>query len=50
MSFKGDSSEHESEVDSQNVEIITLLKAVVIGLEILTNQEPGTLKQLVEDE
>jgi len=48
MSVTAENEGRQSNFESQNDEIITLLKALVLGIELLTNQEPGTLREIVE--
>ena len=39
MAYNGDSASFEDEVTEQNDEIIKLLKAILIGIEIISDQE-----------
>lgn len=39
MSFKPDNPEHEDEIESDNEQIISLLKAILIGIEIIADTE-----------
>jgi hypothetical protein len=48
MSFEPDDTERENDVISQNKEIIALLKAILAGIEIISDQESGSLNQDIE--
>ena len=48
MAYPGDDSQSTIKIDEQNEEMILLLKAILRGIEIIANQEPGTL--LIETE
>lgn len=39
MSYAGDRAEHEQTIENQNETIIRLLKALLLGIEIMTDQE-----------
>ena len=39
MSFEADSVEHERSIGSQNEEIIKLLKAILLGIEMLADAD-----------
>jgi len=38
MAFEGDRTEHERTLESQNGQIIALLKALLLGIEIIADQ------------
>lgn len=50
MSFVGDGTEHEVEIENDNEIIIKRLDAIIYLLEILTNQDIGSTKDNVGEE
>jgi hypothetical protein len=49
MSIEADNLEHQKRIEEQNQEIIKLLKAVVVGLEMINDLRFGDLIDFVED-
>lgn len=49
MAFQGDSVEHERSLEDQNEDIIKLLKAILIGIELIADQDTGSLIEEIED-
>ena len=49
MSFNPDDVENERSLIEQNDEIINLLKAILMGIEIIADQEEGTLISDIEE-
>ena len=39
MAYQGDRTEHERTLESQNEAIIKLLKAILLGIEVIADQE-----------
>ena len=39
MAYDGDNSQHQSTVESENAEIIRLLKAILMGIEMIAGQD-----------
>ena len=50
MSSEAEPIEHERTLEEQNEEIIDLLKAILMGIEIIADQEQGTLLDDVSGE
>lgn len=50
MSFEADNTETENTLISQNNEMLSLLKAMLAGIEIIANREHGSLLEDVDTE
>ena len=50
MSSEAEPIEHERTLEEQNEEIIDLLKAILMGIEMIADQEQGTLLDDVSGE
>ena len=49
MSFEPDNIEHENEIESDNEQIIALLKRAVFLLEIIADFDPGSTEKVGEE-
>lgn len=49
MSFEANNIEHEREVETDNEEVISLLKAILVGIALISNTTPEELIDLSED-
>jgi hypothetical protein len=49
MSFEPDNVEHENEIESDNEQIIALLKRAVFLLEIIADFDPGSTEEVGEE-
>ena len=49
MAFDGDSTEHERTIQEQNRTMIDLFRAILMGIEMIADQEQGTLIEDIED-
>lgn len=49
MSNPIDNIDHERTLESQNRQIIDLLKAILIGIEIIADQENGSLIEDIDE-
>ena len=50
MSFDPDDAEKEITLITQNERIISLLKAILLGIEIISDSETGSLIEDIEEE
>ena len=50
MSFTGDADSFEQTVIDQTKMIIRLLKAQLLGIELITNESEGSLLESIEEE
>ena len=46
MSFEADNPEHEQELESDNEQMIALLKAILTGIALIANLTPEELTEL----